>query len=269
MKLGYINYLNCYPFYHHLYEKAPLADVEVVPALPEELNRMMARGDLDMGPMSAGAYPDLQENLLVLPDFCLSSIGYVRSVVLQSRKPIEELDGARVGLTSASKTSVVLLKVLLEKYYGLRPHYVTVQPRPSFDDIDAALVIGNDAMLDAGEPIEYIYDLGDLWLRKTGHPVVFAIFALQKKALPRHAETVRRVIRSYNLSLAYLRDYEDEVVGSAGARYPDMTIDIGHYYRLLKFHFSDELKAALRFYYDQAASLGLLQRVKEIRFAEV
>ena len=269
MKLGYIDYLNCFPFYYHMFEKAPLDGITVVPAVPGELNRMMEEGLLDMSPISAGAYPAMQDRILVLPDFCLSSIGYVRSVVLQSRIPIEELDGARLGLTSASKTSVVLLKILLEKYYQVRPDYRPSPPRPDFSGLDAALVIGNDAMLDAGEPIEYIYDLGDLWFRKTGHPVVFAVFAVRKDTLERHHADVRRIIRSYNLSLAYIRDYEDEVVARAAQKYPEMKIDIGHYYRLLKFHFSPELKKALQFYYDEAASLGLLKRVNEIGFAEV
>ncbi|HOO73231.1 MAG TPA: menaquinone biosynthesis protein [Spirochaetota bacterium] len=269
MNLGYINYLNCFPFYYHMFEKDPLPGVRVVPAIPGDLNLMMADGSLDMSPMSAGAYPDMQEKLVVLPDFCLSSIGYVRSVVLQSRVPIEELDGKRVGLTSASKTSVVLLKILLEKYYGLRPAYSTVPPRPSFENIDAALIIGNDAMLEPDEPIEYIYDLGDLWMRKTGHPVVFAIFAVRIKALPGSSEQVRRIIRSYNHSVAYLRDYEDEVVARAAERYPEMRIDIAQYYRLLKFHFTPQLKKALQFYYDEGAALGLFDPVKKIEFAEI
>lgn len=269
MKLGCIDYLNCYPFYHHMLEHDPLPGIEIVPAIPGELNRLMAEGGLDMSPVSSGAYPGMQDRVLVLPDFCLSSIGYVRSVVLQSRVPIEDLQGARVGLTTASKTSVILLKVLLEKYYGLKPDYQPSAPRPDFTDLDAALVIGNDAMLDAEEPIQYIYDLGDLWMRRTGHPVVFAVFAVQKAALTQHKADVQKIIRSYNLSLAYLRDYEDEVVTRAGERYPEMGIDIAHYYRLLKFQFTRQLKEALLFYYREAADMGLVESVEEIGFVEV
>ena len=117
MKLGYIDYLNCYPFYYHMFEKQPLDGIEVVPAYPGGLNEMMRKGELDLSPISSAAFADVQNEVLVLPYFCLSSIGYVRSVVLNSKLPIEELDGKRIGLTSASQTSVILLKVLLEKYY--------------------------------------------------------------------------------------------------------------------------------------------------------
>ena len=131
MRLGYIDYLNCYPFYYHMFERQPLAGVEIVSALPSRLNAGLAAGDLDLSPISAATCADLSDQLYVLPEFCLSSVGYVGSVVLMSRVPIEELDGRRVGLTSASHTSVVLLKTLLARYYRVAPQYVASRPRPS------------------------------------------------------------------------------------------------------------------------------------------
>ena len=141
MRIGYINYMNCFPFYYHMMEKKPLPGIEVVPGHPSDLNRMMGTGELCMSPVSAAAYADLQDDVVILPDFCLSSIGYVRSVILISRMPIEDLDGKRLGLSSASQTSVALLKILLERYYGIRPAYLPTSPRPSLEDIDAALVM--------------------------------------------------------------------------------------------------------------------------------
>jgi predicted solute-binding protein len=109
MNLGYIDYINCYPFYHHMFEIEPLDGVRVVPGYPSELNRMMEKGELDMNPISAATYADLEDEVVLLPDFCLSSVGYVHSVILSSNIPIEELHGKKVGLTSASKTSVILV----------------------------------------------------------------------------------------------------------------------------------------------------------------
>jgi chorismate dehydratase len=109
-----------------MFHKEPL-DNTVVPRYPGELNILMKEGSLDMSPISAGAYPEMQDSVVLLPDFCLSSIGYVRSVVLQSKLPIEDLDMKKIGLTSASKTSMVLLKILLEKYYH-KPDYVNLRP---------------------------------------------------------------------------------------------------------------------------------------------
>ena len=268
MKLGYIDYLNCYPFYHHMFRKEPL-DNTVVPRYPGELNVLMKSGELDMSPISAGAYPEMQGSVLLLPDFCLSSIGYVRSVVLQSKLPIEDLNGKNIGLTSASKTSMVLLKILLEKYYHLKPEYVSSTPNPDMDNLDAALVIGNEAMVETDRPMPYIYDLGDLWLRKTGYPVVFAVIAVQKKTAMESIDKVIEVSESFRLSLNDLHNNRRDVVKYAGEKYPHITYDIDHYYNLLKFDFTGDLKEALEFYFSEAASMGLLDEVKKINFIQV
>ncbi len=179
MKLGYIDYLNCFPFYSRLFER-PVAGVEIVPGYPSELNELMRRGELDMSPISTAAYADVQSEVVILPDYCLASVGYVRSVILISKHPIENLGSKRVGLTNASQTSTALLKALLTKFYGVTPIYEPCAPKPDLDDLDAALIIGNEALLPEKTATPYVYDLGDLWLRKTGFPVVFAVFAVRK-----------------------------------------------------------------------------------------
>jgi chorismate dehydratase len=264
MKIGCIKYLNCYPFYYHMFEKRPLAGVDVIAAHPSELNRMMTAGELAISPVSSAAYADLQDDAFLLPDFCLSSVGYVRSVIMISRLPVEELDGRRVGLSTASQTSVVLLKMLLGKYYGLKPEYVQSPPMPSLKELDAALVIGNEAMAQFSEPVPYVYDLGDLWLRKSGHPVVFAVFAVNKGLAD--SEKIDAVISSYRESLKCLETERDELILQAGRRYPEVMYDIDTYYKLLKFDFSSDLKKALKFYFEEAWKMGLLRKVQEIKY---
>ncbi|MFW5901523.1 MAG: menaquinone biosynthetic enzyme MqnA/MqnD family protein [Thermodesulfobacteriota bacterium] len=268
MKIGCIDYLNCYPFYYHMLKEAPLAGIRVTRAYPEALNRLMKEGRLALSPVSAAAYADLQTDAVLLPDFCLSSIGYVGSVILASHVPIEELHGRRVGISKASRTSQVLVKILLETHYGVRPRYIQVPPRPCLQETDAALIIGNDAMVPLSEPIPYIYDIGDLWMRKTGHPVVFAVFAVNRTALRDYPGAIRSVIDSYRTSLGCLEARRETVIRHARAAYPDIEYDIESYYRLLQFHFSDALKATLAYYFRAAAAQGLLAPVPALRFLD-
>ncbi|HMA66277.1 MAG TPA: menaquinone biosynthesis protein, partial [Desulfosalsimonadaceae bacterium] len=261
-----IDYLNCYPFFYHMLEKQPLADVHVTAGYPEELNRLMQEGELALSPVSAAAYADLQPEAVLLPEFCLSSIGYVGSVILASHVPIEELDGKRVGISSASRTSQVLVKILLERYYGLSPRYCQIPPRPCMQDLDAALIIGNDAMVSQPEPISYIYDIGDLWMRKTGHPVVFAVFAVRQEAIGEEAGRIRDVVCSFRRSLGSLEAENGVLLEHARKKYPDVDYDIQSYYRLLRFDFSGELKDALCYYFQAAAAQGLLAPVPALRF---
>ncbi len=269
MDLGYINYMNCYPFYYHMFEKEPCHGITVVPDIPSNLNSMMADGTLTMSPISAAAYADMEDHVVLLPDFCLSSIGYVRSVVLKSRVPIEDLEGKRLGLSSASRTSVVLLKILLQNYYNIQPTYLPTNPNPSLEDVDAALVIGNDAMLPSKEPVPYIYDLGDLWLRKTGFPVVFAVFALRESRIEKYHREIRQVVRSYYRSLECLETDRETLIQKAKERYPEITYDVDTYYSLLKFNFTEELKNALAFYLFIAGEMDLLPKVENLKYISV
>ncbi|HNU71158.1 MAG TPA: hypothetical protein PKL48_05540, partial [Thermodesulfobacteriota bacterium] len=104
MELGYIDYLNCYPYYYEMFEKRPLQGIRIIPAYPRELNRMMRDGELALSPISSAAFSTIDDRAVLLPQFCLSSIGYVGSVVLRSKIPIEDLHQKRVGLTRASET---------------------------------------------------------------------------------------------------------------------------------------------------------------------
>ncbi len=267
MRLGYINYLNCYPFYYRMFEKNPIENVSIVPAYPSQLNAMIAKGELDLSPISSAAFSKIQNEAYILKEFCLSSIGYVRSVVLVSNRPIEDLHGRKVGLSSASQTSVVLLKLLLHKYYRIKPLYVPSLPLPDLTSVDAALVIGNEAMSDSITRVKFMYDIGELWLLKTGYPVVFAVFALRDDALSGNRQKSDAIITSFSESLQCLESDRASLIEAAAARYPEFDISyIEEYYRLLKFSFTEELRNALRFYFDLSAEEGFLERVNDIRW---
>lgn len=269
MKLGYINYLNCYPFYYHMFEKEPLAGIDVMPGYPSYLNRNMREGNFDMSPVSAATCEDIWKTVYILPDFCLSSVGYVHSVILVSKLPIEELHRKKVGITSASHTSVVLLKILIEKYFNIRPVYVPSEPIPDFTDLDAALLIGNEAMVFEPEPEDFVYDLGELWLKKTTYPVVFAVFTVLKKSIETHEKEIKTVIDSYRKSLNCLKEEKERLIFHAKQKYPDIPYDIETYFNLLKFDFSPRLKEALNFYLKTAGDLGFIKKIDKLEYLDI
>lgn len=240
--------------------------IELVSGHPEALNREMAEGTLSISPISTAAYAGIQEDVLLLPDFCLASIGYVRSVVLLSKVPIEALNGKTVGLSTASQTSAVMLKTLLKTVYCVEPTYIPSAPYPKLEGMDAALVIGNEALYPALEAVSYTYDLGDLWFRKTGHPIVFAVFAVRRDALQPYGNEIRSVIDAYCHSLDKLGTEKERMIARARERYPEIAYDIYTYYTLLRYEFSGSLKKAMRFFLDRAADAGFLPQTDIIRF---
>lgn len=269
MKLGYIDYLNCYPFYYRMFEKRSVEGVNIFSGYPCTLNKMMADQELDMSPISSATCAGIVDQVVVLPQFCLSSVGYVGSVILVSKVPIEGLNHRTVGISSASHTSVVLLKMLLKNYFNSEPVYISTNPRPTLADLDAALIIGNDAMVMASEPVPYVYDLGDLWLRKTNFPVVFAVFAVRESIIERYASEIKAVVSSYHSSLHCLAKEKEKVILKAKEKYPEIIYDINNYYDLLQFEFDENLKNALMFYYSAASEMGLIKKVTSLKYLEI
>ena len=93
------------------------------------------------------------------------------SVSLISKVPIQELDGKTVAMTNTSATSQVLTRIILKEKYGLSPCYFDCPPDlpQMFREIDAALLIGDDALRATYQAGEYYqYDLGLEWKNLTG-----------------------------------------------------------------------------------------------------
>ena len=80
-----------------------------------------------------------------------------------------------VALDPASKTSVELTRIVLEKFHRLKPRYVT-----SDEPADAQLLIGDPAILHRqANPDQKYLDLGEAWREQTQLPFVFAVWALR------------------------------------------------------------------------------------------
>src|SRR5262249_46309867 len=88
------------------------------------------------------------------------------SVLLVADRPMEELD--TIALDSSSRTSVALLRILLDAR-GLKPRF-EVRQSPTQN----ALIIGDAALRAQGK---YVYDLAAEWRQLTSLPFVFAVWA--------------------------------------------------------------------------------------------
>src|SRR5476649_1082836 len=171
MKVGRIPYINCYPVYGAVDRGiVPLA-AEVIDGVPTALNKRMAEGTLDVSVVSAVEYASDWERYLLLPDLAISCDGPVRSVMLFSRRPAEQLGGQQVLVSRSSMTSVHLLEMLFENVWKTKPAFVAGDAEASDlrgedgdSSVVARLVIGDAAlMLGTGaisSPYEHVYDLG-------------------------------------------------------------------------------------------------------------
>jgi chorismate dehydratase len=185
LRVGRIPYLNCEPFFHRLEE------VELVDLIPRRLGEAMAAGRLDAGPLSLMDYLRIEPDLTPLP-YGIGCPTGARSVLVFSDRPLSALDGARVGITGETSTSVELLRVLLALRYEIAPAGWVGAEEPC----DAVLLIGDQAIrrLAGGPSARHVTDLAVEWRDWTGLPFVFARWAVASRVPARARGAFERAL---------------------------------------------------------------------------
>jgi chorismate dehydratase len=173
-RVGKIPYLNSEPFYYRMVRD----DIELIPLVPSALSRAAEAGEIDAGPVPIVDCFRLEDRFIQLGQFCIATLDKARSILLYSKRPIQNLAGATIGITGETSTSRRLLEVLLTYRFEIEPkEYVTLK-----EENDAFLLIGDDALRRRyGVPgYPYRYDLGEEWHKWTGMPFVFALWVVDK-----------------------------------------------------------------------------------------
>ncbi len=261
LRIGQISYTNTLPVTLFFDESRFADQIDFIQQVPAQLNRAMAQGEIDIGPISSFSYAEHEEKYLVLPDLSVSAKGKVGSIFLFSKRPIETLDGAKIALTNTSATSVNLLKVILQLFMNLNVTYETMSPvlAEMMTRADAALLIGDEALMaHRSNTAYYAYDLAELWYRHTGYSMTFALWTVRKEAVARQAALLRDVheafLQSKERSLRDLYQVVDYVLERFGG-----DAAFWHaYFSGLTYDFGEEQRVGLEYYYACAARLGLL-----------
>jgi chorismate dehydratase len=245
IRLGRISYVNMAPVFHRL-----AFEVEEVSGVPTDLNAKLLAGEIDLAPISSIEYGRNADRLRILPRLCVSSEGAVDSIQLVSRTPLEHVDS--VAVTPESATSVVLTKVLF-------PDAVIV---PLEKKADAKLLIGDAALRSAFEDPTPHYDLGRLWLERTGLPMVFAVWACPDPAPPGVLELEEALVSSVRIA----RSEPERLAFEASSAYGYPAGFLARYFEKLRYSFGPRERAGLITFFELARDVGELERVPELRF---
>ncbi|OAQ20011.1 menaquinone biosynthetic enzyme MqnA/MqnD family protein [Thermosulfurimonas dismutans] len=264
-KLGLVAYFNTAPLRYGLAENLP-SEIEISYAPPAELNRLIAQGQIEAGLISSLAYAKYHEELLLLPDLSISATGRVGSVLFFFRGRLSELSGKPVAFTPESETSVALLKLLLEDFYGVRPLYRVGRP----EETDFGyLAIGDEALiLRKTPPFPNVLDLGGIWTEKTGLPFVFAVLAIRKESLQAFGDTVRLLARNLYLSRAKGLSHLDKLIEKERPEelsYPEALT----YLSGLEYDLSGLKQEALQVFFRHLARRGEISKIRRLSFVEL
>ena len=262
-RVGHIQFLNCLPIYWGLVRSGALLDLELTKDTPDNLNRMLVDGDLDIGPISLVEYLRHADDLLLLPDIAVGSDGPVLSVDLVAQRPLGELDGRPVALGSTSRTSVLLAQMWLREVHRVTPRYFTCPPDVSamMLEADAAVVIGDVALRATYEGASrglQVHDLGQAWRSWTGLPMVFAVWAARRDFAEAHPGLVKDVHTAFIRSRDDALSHVDEVAAQASRWEIFDAATLAHYFRTLDFSLGARQVAGLTEFARRAASVGAL-----------
>ncbi len=192
-RIGMVNFINTAPFYEVWQRSVRRPEWHITAAPPTVLNEMLFNGELDLGFISSheyGAHPELYK---ILGGLSISATGPVGSVFLFAREEPGNLQGKKVLLSAQSQTSVALVKIILEEFYGVQPVYEhgAINVLEISQDFAAVLAIGDDALrLREQGSFPVRMDLSEVWQQQTGLPFVFAVWAVREEFCRRDPVTV-------------------------------------------------------------------------------
>jgi chorismate dehydratase len=243
------------------------ADVAIIPAI--ELQRI--------------------EDLVVLPNVAIAAKHRVRSLLIVSRKPAEEISS--IALDRSSRSTQALTQILCKEHWNISPSSFEAEPDVAqmLSAADAALLIGDPALRLAfsiaknaepgakGEVVcdaaksgigvhgnLYVYDVVQEWRKFSGLPAVLAVWAARRDAL------TPEIAADFAASRAFGMKHLAEIASDASQQLNLPAAELQTYLRdNIDFSLDSGNLAGLDLYFRLAAKLHLIPRVKAIEWAGV
>ena len=181
LHISAISYLNTAPLMWDFEHGDVGSAFDISYTVPSQCAAALSEGTADIGIIPAAAYATIP-HLMILPGVAIASRRAVRSILLVSKVPLEEIHA--VAVDNSSITSVALTQVLFAKWWFGDRTFTAMAPdvENMLGEHDAAMVIGDPA-LKVDRSRYFTYDLAEEWIRFTGKPFVFAFWAVRQAAL--------------------------------------------------------------------------------------
>jgi chorismate dehydratase len=266
LKVSAISFLNTAPLMWDFVHGNAGEGFDIHYTVPSKCAEELRLGTADIGIIPVFTYA-LIPGLVIIPDIAIATKGVVRSILLISKVPVDQIRS--VALDTSSRTSVALTKVLFGKFWGGEHTFLAHDPdvEQMLAKCDAALVIGDPA-LRARTAGYHVYDLATEWKRFTGKPFVFAVWAIRMAALTGNAHATRVVeifqrsrdngLRPENID-QLAREWAPKIGISEQDVHAYLTENI-HY------HLDAENLEGLALFFRYAAELQLIEAPPDLRF---
>ncbi len=276
LRIGRISYLNVWPLFEELKTHPIQNDLEFSHGHPEDLNQALLRAEIDVSPSSAFLYLQNAEHFELIPDISISATtGPIQSVLLLSPIEQEKLaeyaeNGGQVGLTTASASSVALLRIIWLFHWKLpEPEWIKIEPGTGMERNIPCLEIGDIALkLFLDPPSDWhIFDLGTLWHEFTGLPFVFAVWIARADLSPEKKQQLFQLGMALDEIKHTLPSHLHDLVCADHKRdwaSPEALLD---YFDNVGYGLNDEKKSSLILFGEYSRQLGLIEAVPGLSWA--
>jgi chorismate dehydratase len=286
LRISIVQYLNTAPLVWG-FTNGPLAGkYHLSFTVPSQCAEAMRTGAADIAIIPAIEYQRIP-GLVVLPDLAIASQNRVRSLLLVSKKPIEQVQS--VALDRSSRSTQAFTRILAARHWKIDPEFFETEPDLSamLGKADAAMLIGDPALrismaierkstVDpqgraicpaaalgiASAAIFHIYDVIGEWRKFSSLPAVMAVWAARPEVVT--PEVLADFSASRNFGLTQLAAISLEAAQEL--ELPQQALE-SYLRHNIDFSLGEENRRGLARYFLEAAKLGLIPRDQKIIWA--
>lgn len=215
---------------------------------------------MDVSPISSAEYIENPDKYLVFPNLSISSKNKVLSVAIFSNAPIEMVK--KVYLSTQSKTSRLLTKIVFEKFLNLNVEYRDLKDINLSTD-GAVLLIGDEAIKYL-DKFKYYYDLAEIWFNKTNLPFVFALWCVNRNSFEKKGKEVLKfnelLHQSRDRFLANIDVFLDKIKSDFDKDF------IKKYINSLDYYLSDRHIKSIELFNEYLVDIGILKNKNKLKF---
>lgn len=279
VRISGVQYLNTAPLVWG-FTHGPLAGkYDLTFTLPSQCAEQLARGEADVAIIPAIECQRIP-GLVVLPGMAIASKHEVRSLLVVSRVPIEQVQ--RLALDTSSRTTAALVRLIAAGWWARRGARISFTSAPPdldamLSECDAALIIGDPALRlaerhDAGEPLWgrktplYLYDVISEWRAWTGRPGVLALWAARRDILA--GAEASELVGDFQASKQFGLEHIPEIAANAAATLglPQAHLE-SYLLENINYSLDDENRAGLELYFEKAAAAGIVPLARPLEYA--
>jgi chorismate dehydratase len=285
LRISIVQYLNTAPLVWG-FTNGPLAGrYDLSFTVPSRCAEDLRAGRADVAIVPAIEYQRIPD-LAILPDMSIASKRQVRSLLILSKKPLEQVK--TFALDRSSRSTQALTRILCAEKWKIAPKFSETAPdlREMLAASDAALLIGDPALrISLGLEKEswagaegqmicpagtlgvtsaellYVYDVVAEWRSLTGLPAVLAVWAARRDvATP---EVAADFLASRDFGLSRIAE-----ICSEAARELELPVHAleGYLRRNIDFSLDAENCRGLELYFERATKLGLIAQAKPLQW---